>query len=246
MRWSPIESPIVKAKRDTYKLLVKTRAALILLASAWHMEPRHFQRGTDSIYKNLGWWIPVVPGVVYAWAMHVLFWHLLAEREPSFPSNWLPVFSIFFAVFLAHLTALTDLGFHALICLLGRIFGMRESPPPYEFFLVRFSGGFMWLAVSFCIMGLPILALRQDTIGYFASSLMAVPLIWLSLFMVASHSWQRIGSSGRVGPAKMYQSERFVKLFWRIECSLMALTILGLIYLNWHPDFLVWLFTPKH
>jgi hypothetical protein len=49
MRWESVESPIVEAKRYTYKLLAKTRAALILLASAWHMEPRHFQRGTDSI-----------------------------------------------------------------------------------------------------------------------------------------------------------------------------------------------------
>ena len=246
MRWEPVESPIIKAKRYAYKLLVKTRAALILLASAWRMEPRHFQRGTDSIYRNLRWWVPMVPGSVYAWAVQVLFVQSIAERLPDFPIWLFSVGNVFFILFLAHFTALTDYGFHASICLIGRAFRMREQPPPYEFFLVRFSGRFMWFAVALCILTLPILALRHDRIGYLASSLVAVPLVWIPLFMVATHSSQRASSSSRVGLTKMYQSERFVRFYWRIKCSLVIFSILGLIYLNRYPDFLVWLLTPKH
>lgn len=244
--WEPVESPVAKAKRSAYKLLVGIRAALILLASAWRMEPRHFRPGSDSRYKNLGWWFPMIPGNVYAWAAQVIFEPLITEKIPEFPAWLFLVGNVFFILFFAHFIASIDFVFHVLMCGLGRIFRMRESPPPYEFFLVRASGGLMWFAVSVCIMVLPILALRNDTIGYLASSAVAVPLIWIPLFIVAGFSQQKAGSSGWVGLTKMYQSERFVKFFWRIECSLSILFIVVLFFLSRHPDFLIWLLTPKH
>ena len=246
MRWNPIESPITKAKGAVYKLIVKVRAAIILLSSAWHMEPRHFRPGTHSIYENLGWWIPWVPGSVYAGAVQFLFAPAIAEVAPDFPMKIIPIGNSILIVFFAHLLATIDFGFHALMCRLGRMLKMQESPPPYEFFLVRTSGSLMWFAVAIWVMTLPVLAQEQNGVGYFASSIMAVPLIWVTLFAVASFSWQRAGSAGRIGLKKMYQSERFVSLFWRTECSLLITIVLVLIFLARHPDLLIRLLIPQH
>lgn len=246
MRWEPAESPIAKAKRSAYKLLTSVRAALILLASAWHMEPRHFQPELNSIYKNLGWWIPIIPGGVYAWAAQALFAPSITERIPDFPVGWLLAGNTLFIVFFAHLVAFIDLGFHALMCGVGRAFQMRESPPPYEFFLVRASGGFMWFAVAVCLIALPVLALRHDTIGYFAASVLAVPLIWIPVLIASSFSWLETGSSGWVGLQKMYKSERFAKFVRRTQFGLAVFSVVALIFLNRHPEYLTRLFTFQH
>lgn len=246
MHWNPIESPITKAKGAAYKLIVQVRAAFILLRSAWHMEPRHFRPGTHSIYKNLGWWIPLVPGSVYAGAVQFLLAPAITEVAPDFPVNYLPVGNIIFIVFFAHLLTTTHFGFHALMCRVGRILQMQESPPPYEFFLVRASGSLMWFAVAIWVVTLPALAQEQNEIGYFASLIMAVPLIWISLFAVASFFCQRAESAGKVGLKKMYQSERFLRLFWRTECGLFITIVLVLIFLARHPDLLVRLLMPQH
>jgi hypothetical protein len=78
------------------------------------------------------------------------------------------------------------------MCGLGKIFGMRESPPPYEFFLVRAGGVFMWFSVVVSLMALPVLAQTPNLMGHLAADALSVhliSLIWMVVFLVAGFSW---------------------------------------------------------
>ena len=55
VHWEPLDSPYTDMKKAVFKVLVKVRAAFILLFSSWFMKPSHFRPEADSIYKNLGW-----------------------------------------------------------------------------------------------------------------------------------------------------------------------------------------------
>ena len=250
MLWEPTESPIAKTRRSAYKLIGKVREAFILLLSSWRMEPRHFRPEAVSIYKTLNWWVPMIPGGVYAWAAQPLFTPSVAQAAsnvltPNSLVYCLPICNSILFMFLAHLLALTDFSLHALICRVGRGFQMRESPPPYEFFLVRASGLLMWLAIAACFMAMPVLAQEHNTVGYIASSIMAIPLIWIPVFMFVNLSWQQSGRTGHVGLKKMYQSHRFVNFVWITQCCLAAFGILVLFFLAQHPNFLVRLLLPQ-
>jgi hypothetical protein len=80
-------------------------------------------------------------------------------------------------------------GWHSLMCWLGKVFGMRESPPPYEFFLVRTASFFMWSSVFVSLMAVPVLAKTPDPIGHLAASALSVPLVslmWTVLMLVSA------------------------------------------------------------
>jgi len=129
------------------------------------------------------------------------------------------------------------------MCGFGKIFGMRELPPPYEFFLVRTAGVFMWFSVAVCLMGLPSLAHTPGFSGRLAARALEPPfsVIWILLYLVAGLSWMGLIPLGkeRVGLKEMYESDRFVKLVWWTQLSLCVLTLAGMILLARHPDFLV-------
>jgi hypothetical protein len=120
------------------------------------------------------------------------------------------------------------------MCWVGKIFGLRESPPPYEFFLVRSAGGVMWFSMTIWLMTLPLLALRPDFIGRLAAGALAVPLIWTVLFVVAGFSWMETGNRERVRLKEMYESDRFVKLVWWTQLTLVVLILIGMIVLAGH------------
>jgi hypothetical protein len=187
----------------------------------------------------MGWGLPLVPAGTYASVMQVLLGSKIGEAIPRFSGRYWWVGNLTALALLAYQFALIDFGFHMVMCVIGRVFGMREVPPPYEFFLVRSSGAFMWFAVAWCLMGAPRAAREPGAIGYLASFIVAVPLIWVALFLVAGHSWLRAGSSGKVGLKEMYQSERFVQFMWRTQCTLVGITfatlILLAIYLRSNP-----------
>lgn len=239
LHWEPLPSPLKQATTVLYKLIVKVRAAFILLRSAWLMKPSHFRPETNSIYKNLGWGIPLIPGNVYAWGAQGIFAPTLAKTLPEFPLWTLVLANTMYIAFTIYFIALLGFGFHAFMCGIGKLFAFREAPPPYEFFLVRTAGAFMWFALLVCLMAVPVLAQRPDLIGYLAARAFAFPLLWAGLFLTAGLSWQRAGAAGRVGLKEMYESERFVSLVWRTECSLTLLTFSALFLLARHPDFLL-------
>ena len=151
MHWEPIESPYTHAKKSVYKLLVKVRAAIILLSVPWFMKPSHFRPGSDSNYKGLGWSLPIIPGITYAWGSTTIFgpsieYHLshfspsIDDAIPHFSTIFLKMLFIgdtFSIAAIIYVGAFFVFEFHSLMCRLGKIFEMRESPPPYEFFLVR-------------------------------------------------------------------------------------------------------------
>jgi hypothetical protein len=123
------------------------------------------------------------------------------------------------------------------MCRLGKkMFEMRELPPPYEFFLVRTSGGCMWFSVVVSLMALPVLTQTPGLIGHLAAGALSVPLIlliWTVLFLVAGWSWMvRTGQRGSVHLKEMYESGRFVKLVSRAQLTTLAILMLaGMIYL---------------
>jgi hypothetical protein len=242
-------------KKAGYKLLTKVRAALILLLSSWYMKPSDFRPGVESKYKNLGWGMPLIPGFVYAWSAQVFYGlsieygieHAIPHSNDYFATHFLEFFwggNYVIIPAIIYFGALVSFVFHSLFCGLGRIFRIQESPPPYEFFLVRTTGGFMWFSIAFGLMALPILALKPNLIGRLAAGALAVPLIcavWAVLFLVAGLSYMGVigaENRGRVGLKEMYESERFVKLVWRTQVTLFVLTLAGLIFLARHPDFL--------
>ena len=98
------------------------------------------------------------------------------------------------------------------MCGIGSLFGMRERPPPYEFFVIRVASAAMWFAVSVSLMAVPNVAEQAGIVGHLASVAMAFPLVWVVLFLIAGWSWQRGGGGGRVGLKEMYSSERLVGL----------------------------------
>ncbi len=98
MHWEPIDPPYTQAKKALCKLLAKVRAAFILLYSAWYMKPSHFQSGVDSVYKNLDWGLPFIPGISYAWGAQALFGpsiEYLSHSSPVIESEY-PYFSALF------------------------------------------------------------------------------------------------------------------------------------------------------
>lgn len=255
MHWEPLDSPYTHAKKAVYKLLVKVRAAVILLYSSWYMKPSHFRPGVDSIYKNLGWGLPFLPGFLYAWSAQAFFGPSMEQMGHALPqSNYLfNHFLYFFWIgnyilipMIIYFGAFIVFGSHWVFCGLGRICGMRESPPPYEFFLVRTAGGFMWFSIAIGLMALPVLAQRPDLIGRLAANAFVVPLIWAVLFSIAGLSSMGAGNKGKVGLKEMYKSERFVKFVWRTQGTLAVLTFAGIIFLGRHPDLLSNLILSHH
>jgi hypothetical protein len=251
VHWEPLDSPYTVAKKAVYKLLIKVRAAFILLYSSWFMKPSHFRPESASIYKNLGWGLPFIPGSVYAGGIQAFLgpsieYHLshfppsIEYAIPHFSTLYLKMFFIestlliaaiiYFGAFLAFM-------FHSLMCGFGKFFGMRESPPPYEFFLVRTAGGFMWLSIATWLIALPVLAQRPDLIGRLAAGALAVPLISTVLFLVAGLSWLGTPNKERVRLKEMYESDQFVKLVRRTELTLIVLYLAGMLFLARHPDF---------
>ena len=246
MHWEPLDSPYALAKKAVYKLLVKVRAFLILLCSSWFMKPSNFRPESDSTYKNLGWGLPLIPAYTYAWGSTNFFgpsieYHLSSFEDviPRFSTLFLTIFSIETTIFIAafiYLGALFSFGFHSLMCGVGKIFRMREAPPPYEFFLVRTAGGFIWFSVAVCLFALLVLAQRPDLIGRLTAG--ALPLIWMVLF-AAALSWMGRGTREIVHLKDMYESGRFVKLVWRTQLTLCVLTLAGIFLLARHPGFLL-------
>jgi hypothetical protein len=261
VHWEPLDSPYTQAKKAVYKLLVKVRAAIILLYAAWFMKPSHFRPESDSIYKNLGWGLPFIPGSIYAWGAQGFFGPLYqglyqTAFAPVLEHDLLPYFSTIFSTIVFMMNniiiaamiffgALAAFGFHWAMCHVGRIFGERESQPPYEFFLVRSASALMWFSVAVCLMAVPVLAQRPDLIGHLAAGALAVPLIWMVLFLVTGLSWMGMGTwmktrdGGRVGLKEMYESDRFVKFVSRTQLTLCLLCIAGTFYLARHPALLV-------
>jgi UPF0716 family protein affecting phage T7 exclusion len=257
VRWEPL-NPYADAKKDIYKRVVNVRAAIYLLAAAWFMKPSHFRPGSDSRYKNLGWGLPLIPGFTYAWdsttflgpSIKYHFSHLTPSIEdtiPHFSTLFLKIFFVESYILIAafiYCGALFGFGCHWLMCGLAKIFGTRESPPPYEFFLVRSASGFMWLSVFISLMAVPVLAQTPDLIGRLTASALSVPLIslmWTTLMLVAALSSSgvyRAENRGIVRLKEMYESERFVKLVWRTQLTIGGLMVAGIIFLARHPDFL--------
>jgi hypothetical protein len=64
------------------------------------------------------------------------------------------------------------------MCFVGHLVGAYERPPPYEFFLIRVTAGFMWFALACCLMMVPIFTKEGGAVGYVASMAQAVPLVW--------------------------------------------------------------------
>jgi tryptophan-rich sensory protein len=258
VHWEPLDSPYTQAKKAVKKIVVKVRAAFILLYSSWFMKPSHFRPEADSKYKNLGWGLPLIPGMTFAGGTQAFLGpgieyhlsHLSPSIEYVIP-HFLTVFwEIYFlesTLFIAasiYIGAFLGFMFHSLMCEVGKIFGMRESPPPYEFFLVRSAGGFMWFSIAIWLIALPVLAQRPDMIGRLAAGALAVPLIWMVLFLVAGlSSWMGNGYRERVHLNGMYDSDRFVKFVWRTQLTLSVLfvltTLAGAIFLTRHPHFLL-------
>lgn len=253
MHWEPLDSPYALATKAVYKLLVKVRVFFILLCSSWFMKPSHFRRESDSIYKNLGWGLPLIPGYTYAWGVTTFFgpsieYHLSSFEEtiPHFSTLFLGMFSIGSTILIAafiYLGAFFAFAFHSIMCGVGKICRMREAPPPYEFFLVRAAGGWMWFSVSVCLMALFVLAQRPDLIGRLAAGALAVPLIWTVLFAIAGLSGKARGTREIVHLKDMYESDRFVKLVSRTQLTLgilaLVLTLAGTSFLSRHSNFLV-------
>jgi hypothetical protein len=225
------------------------------------MKPSHFRPGSDSIYKNLGWGLPSIPGITYAAGATAFYGpaieydlsHFLPSIEdviPHFLMLVLTMLSTGSSIFIAaiiYVGAFVVFGFHSLMCGLGRVWEMRESPPPYEFFLVRAAGGFMWFSIAACLIALPVLAQRPDLIGRLAAGALAVPLIWMVLLLVAGLSWMGTGTGNRerVHLKEMYESDRFVKLVWWTQLTFGVLTLAGMILLGLHPNVLLTLILPR-
>jgi hypothetical protein len=265
VRWEPID-PVKDAKRSIYKRIVWVRAALYLLAAAWFMKPSHFRPGSDSRFKGLGWGLPFVPALTYASgsttflgpSIQYQFSHF-EGTIPHFTALFLGIFSVESYILIAafmYCGAFFGFGWHWAMCSLGRIFGMIESPPPYEFFLVRTASFFMWLSVFVSLMAVPVLAHTPDLVGHLAASALSVPLIslvWGMLMLVAAASssgmFQAVFQApnrGIVGLKQMYESERFVKLVWRTESTLAVVMFAGIIFLSRHPYFLANLMLSHH
>ena len=89
MHWEPIAGPLSLLKSFLGKRARDVRAAFILLLAAWRMKPDHFRHGSSSIYKNLGWGIPVIPAQAYAWAAQAFYApvisHIVAEVPEMSP-----------------------------------------------------------------------------------------------------------------------------------------------------------------
>lgn len=245
MHWEPLDSPFAQAKKAVYKRLVKVRAAFILLFASWFMKPNHFQAGVDSIYKDLGWGLPLIPANTYAGGCLAISAPLIERlSSASGPGigHVIPHFSTFLSTcyFLLasilvaggiYLGASASFGFHCLMCGFGRILGMREAPPPYEFFLVRTAGVAMWFSIGICLMAVPVLAQRPDLIGHLAAGFLAVPLLWTVLFGAAGVSWLYGGNRAFVHLNDMYESDRFVRLVSRTQWTLAVLTLAGITLL---------------
>jgi hypothetical protein len=147
MRDGLIDSPYTKAKKAAYKLFISVKAVLILLLSAWRMKPSHFRPETESIYKNLGWGIPLIPGGFYGWATQCLFGAAILKVEPGYPIHYFSIGSSLILAVLIYFSASLYFGFHALMCGVGKVFKMVEVPPPYEFFSFEspeHSCGLVW------------------------------------------------------------------------------------------------------
>jgi hypothetical protein len=218
------------------------------------MKPSHFRPGSDSIYKNLGWSLPIIPGITYAWGATTFFgpsieYHLshfspsVDDAIPHFSTFFLKMFfigDIFFIAAIIYFWAFCVFEFHSLMCRLGKIFEMRESPLPYEFFLVRAAGGFMWFSVAVSLMALPVLTQTPGLAGHLAAGALSVPLIsliWTVLLLAAGWSWMvRIGQREIVHLKEMYESERFVKLVSRTRLTTLAILMLtGMMFLFFLP-----------
>jgi hypothetical protein len=262
VRWEPLD-PVKNAKRSIYKRIVWLRAALYLLGAAWFMKPSHFRPGSDSRFKGLGWGLPLIPGSTYALGITTFigpsiqyqFSHF-EDTIPQFSTLFLGGFSVVSYILIVAFIyggALLGFGCHWSMCGIGRIFGMRESPPPYEFFLVRTASGFMWFSVFVSLIALPVLAQTPNVIGHLTANALSVPLIsliWTALLGVAA-----LSSSGVYLPAnrkrivwlkEMYESERFVKFFWRTELTIGGVLFVGIIFLGRHPNVLANLMLSHH
>lgn len=245
MHLEPVESPYVAAKKTAYKLIRGVWHTIILLKSAWYMKSYHFQRDTGSDYKKIGWWVPLIPESLYAWAAQHLFAAAIAEKMPKVFLEIFPFGNVVFVMCMIYSATSVNFGFHVFMCWLGRAFGIREAPPPFEFFLVREAGAFTWFAVAVCLFALPVIAQEPGIIGWFAALMFSVPLVFAGLMLIATFSQMRAGSTGRVGLKEMYRSDRFVTLFWRVECSLMLASVVVLIVLARHPEYITNLIIPR-
>jgi hypothetical protein len=169
---------------------------------------------------------------------------------PHFSALFMTMFFVGNGLFLAafiYFGAFVAFLFHSAMCWLGKFFGMRELPPPYEFFLVRNAGGYMWFSITVWLMALPVLAQRPDLIGRLGLLVvLAVPLIWAVLFLVAGLSRMETGNRERVHLKEMYESDRFVRLVWRTQLTFAVLTFIGIMLPALHPDFLVKLISFHH
>jgi hypothetical protein len=243
--WGPVESPFTAAKKSAFKLIGTITKVAILMLSAWRMKPSHFHSDTQSIYKNLGFWLPLIPGSVYAWAAQHIFAPPMAEA--GFPTFYLPLGNTLIVVVLVHFTAALSFGFHTVMCWVGRtVFDIRETPPAYEFFLVRNAGGFMWFSISLCLLTVPILQAEGGLTGRIAALLLALPLLYGGAFTLASFSSMRAGSTSKVGLTDMYHSDQFVALLWRTKIGLAVATLGIMIALARHPEILNDLILSAH
>jgi hypothetical protein len=130
----------------------KLRSFFYLCWAPFGVRPSSF-RTEDSPYKDLGWSVPLTPGLIWAFATKPLMRPMVDLWKSKLPegnialdvlrdsAEWLPhavTIATFFCIIYA--SAFGSWAFHGAICWAFRRAGQTAKNAPFEFYLVRGAG----------------------------------------------------------------------------------------------------------
>ena len=224
---------------------------LVLFFAPLLLTPAHFGSSSsrENIYRRLGFFVPLVPGTMFAWVA-VYFIRTLTDKGylPLDFSNQTDLIryerllapvsyiqSNVMWLFFIYFYSLISWSFHQLMCYAFRKFSINVYNAKFQFFLVRNSGFAIWLAAFGFILAFSVSNL--DTVlslieGFENFSKSSPKTLLLVLFMiVALQGYVNINTDGSMvmiyGTRKLYNIVVFVEI-----CIGLVFLILTFIFQN--------------
>jgi hypothetical protein len=180
----------------------KLRSFFYLCWAPFGVRPSSF-RTEDSPYKDLGWSVPLTPGLIWAFATKPLMRPMVDLWKSKLPegnialdvlrdsAEWLPhavTIATFFCIIYA--SAFGSWAFHGAICWAFRRAGQTAKNAPFEFYLVRGAGVSTILGVFAVAVFVP--AFAESSQGWqrdVATWVEGHPNLWVGLVIGLSMLW---------------------------------------------------------
>lgn len=236
------------------KLWRRLRNFLYLCWAPFGVRPSSF-RTEDSPYKDLGWSVPLTPGLIWAFASEPLMRPTIDLWKSELPggntavdllrevAEWLPhatAIAMFFCMIYGSAFGLWF--FHGIMCWAFQRAGQAARNAPFEFYLVR-SAGVLTL-FSLCAAALFIPAFAKFSQGWrrdVAAWVESYPLLQLGLVVGLALLWKMSNMPHfKDRPMnEVYSSKKQQKIVHRVELGIavvwVAPIIAAYVWLILHP-----------